>query len=236
MEPELLGTSGGLNPLRGFFQGCRFWSVNAKIACSFIPPGDPKQAGRESVVTATLIRGAPGDPYTRVDIGGDPPVVTGFGPAEDHDGRGFVFTGVQLVSPRIWEFLPPSGFSHFTTDVYKAIWAQAGQVTAHVADGEWREFSTVRRYLEHHLATKQNAGEHWGQEVSVSPLATVRDCILWDHITIEEGARLRHCVLTDGVVIRSGRVLERMAVVPLEFVGEDARGEVLDDNLVVAIP
>lgn len=235
-EDAVLGTSGALNPLRGFLEGSPFWSVNAKIVCSFVPPDDTYREEQEPVVTATLVRGAPGDPYTRVDIGGDPPEVLGFRPAQEHDGSGFVFTGIQLVSPRIWEFLPKTGFSHFTTDVYPAIWARGGSVAAQVATGEWREFSTLQRYLEHHLATGGVGRRYWGDHVTIGASASVRDCIVWDHVTIEEGARLCQCVLTDGVVVRSGRKLERMAIAPLDSVGEDSRGEVLDDNLLVEIP
>ena len=232
-EEGLLGTSGALHPLRVFLEGSWFWTVNAKIATTPLPPFGVTTEDL-AIITAVLVRAPGGAPYTRVDTAGSPPRIAGFREAASHDGTGFLFTGVQLVSPLIWEFLPGPGFSHFPSDVYPRIEAAGQSVAAWVSAGVWREFSTVSRYLQHHL-DEGCSPEWWGSDARISPTANVSDSVIWDGVVVEEGAAVHRCVLTDGVRIRSGRSVDRAAVVRLDRTGRDPRGEVLDDNLVVPI-
>ncbi len=125
-EEELLGTSGALHPLRRFLGDAPFWTVNAKIWCSALPPFAYPGPVPGAVITATLVRAGAGTPYTRVDISGTPPLIRGFRPAHTHNGTGYAFTGIQLLSPEVWEYLPPAGFSHFVPDVYDRIWEGGG--------------------------------------------------------------------------------------------------------------
>lgn len=231
-ETELLGTSGALHPLRDFLGDSWFVTVNAKIMTT-LPALAP--AAHSPVITAVLAPALRGAPYTRVEVAGTPPCVHGFLPSGLHDGSGFLFTGIQLVSPRIWEFLPEPGYSHFTTDVYPRLWAARETVAARLLTEPWMEFSTLSRYLQHHL-NSGTEGEWWGRDAEVASTARVTDSVVWDGVVVEQKARVHRCVLADGARIRSGRSLEDLAVVPLERVGADPRGEILDDNLVVAIP
>ncbi|MCU0611789.1 MAG: NDP-sugar synthase [Candidatus Eisenbacteria bacterium] len=234
MEEELLGTSGALHALRSFLDGAWFWSINAKIAMAPMPPRaiheEPPQ-----VITAVLAPAPPGVPYTRVDVSGDPPRIVGFRGADTQDGSGLFFTGVQLVGPRVWEFLPEPGFSHFPSDVYPRLHAAGQPVGAWVVTDTWQEFSTLERYLRYHLQSGASPA-WWGKGVRVSGSARVSESVLWDGVVVERLARIHQCILADGVRIPSGRTLDRVAVVPLDRAGHDPRGEVLDDNLVVAIP
>ncbi|MBN1423639.1 NDP-sugar synthase [Candidatus Fermentibacteria bacterium] len=231
-EDCLLGTSGALHPLRDSLRDSWFWTVNAKIVID-LPPLDP--TSHSAVLTAVLVSAPLGAPYTRVEVTGEPPRIRGFSPSTTHDGSGLVYTGIQLVSPRIWEFLPEPGFSHFTTDVYPRLWAGGETVAACVVTTPWLEFSTLSRYLTHHLRLGARR-EWWGRGADVASTARVSDSVVWDGVAVEHGARVHRCILADGVRIRAGRSLEAAAVVPLECSGPDSRGEILDDNLVVAIP
>lgn len=236
-EEDLLGTSGALHPLQWFLEGNWFWTINAKIITSDIPPFQPQLTDKDEVITSVLVKAQAGAPYTRVEVNNNnPPEIVGFKPASDQDGSGYLFTGIQLVSPRIWDFLPQPGFSHFTTDVYPKVRAFGGRVAAFLSTSSWSEFSTLQRYLDHHIACSGATWSFWGADHRVHSTCRVEDSVLWDQVTVERGAIVKECVLADGVVIRSGRRLERVAVVSLDMVDSVEKGEVLDDNLIVAIP
>ena len=74
----------------------------------------------------------------------------------DDDGSAadapLMFTGIQILEPRIFSYIPRGVFSHSTTDVYPQAIAQGEVVAAHVAAGMWHELSTIPRYLEVSLA------------------------------------------------------------------------------------
>ncbi len=59
-----------------------------------------------------------------------------------------MFTGIQILEPRIFEYIPRGVFSDSTTDVYPQAIANGERVAAHVASGKWRELSTLQRYLD----------------------------------------------------------------------------------------
>lgn len=226
-EETPLGTSGALRPLEGFLRGHWFWTVNAKIHMDPFPPPVPQ---RGACLTAVLVPAPAKAPYTRVDtVDGK---VVGFSSPDTHDGTGLLFSGVQVVGPQVWEFLP-EGFSHFTTDVYPRMWASGKVVSAWVFHGSWLEFSTPSRYLEHHLRT--GPGPWRGEGGYVAPSARVTESVLWDGVVVEAGARLHRCIVADGVRIPQGRSLDRAAIVPVASAGEDPRGQVVDDNLVVPL-
>ncbi|HYY96567.1 MAG TPA: sugar phosphate nucleotidyltransferase, partial [Pyrinomonadaceae bacterium] len=74
------------------------------------------------------------------------------------DSVPLMFTGIQVLDPRIFEFIPRGVFSHTVTDTYVPAIARGERVAAHVAGGSWYELSTVRRYLETSVALLKREG------------------------------------------------------------------------------
>jgi ADP-glucose pyrophosphorylase len=68
------------------------------------------------------------------------------------DDAPLMFTGIQILDPRIFDYIPRGVFSHSTTDVYPQAIARGETIAAHVAEGMWYELSTIERYLEISLA------------------------------------------------------------------------------------
>jgi len=160
------------------------------------------------------------------------------------DDAPLMFTGIQILEPRIFEYIPRGVFSHSTTDVYPQAIARGETIAAHVAEGMWYELSTIERYLEISLALLQQKGSDRiiGKNSSIAEEATVRDAVLWENVHVEAGARVRCAVLADGVRVRAGEAIENAAVVRAELVRgttpppKALRGEVRGDNFVVPLP
>ena len=228
LEEDVLGTSGALHPLREFFGGDPFWTVNAKIWTSMMPPGHHPLREKD-VLMAIMTPGAHGDPYTRVVLSEDRKIFTGFQPPEYHDGSGYVFTGIQYVTPKIWDYMPSPGFSHFP-EVYTRIWDNSMHTAAQILTEPWLEFSTIERYWMNNIEYGGASPEFWGNGVRVEQMDSVTDSVLWNNVTVEAGARVHGSILADGVTIRRGRCVEGAAVVPLWAVENDPRIEILDDN------
>lgn len=160
------------------------------------------------------------------------------------DDAPLMFTGIQILEPRIFDYIPRGVFSHSVTDVYLPAIAQGERIAAHVAGGTWRELSTIERYLEINLALLAAEGRDMlcGEGCAIAPSASVRRSILWDEVTIEAGASVSRSILADKVRVGAGERIENAAVVRAELVrGEKPppkalQGEFRGDNFVVPLP
>jgi len=79
-------------------------------------------------------------------------LVTEFGPMPDPSATGslppLMFTRIQILEPRIFDYIPRGVFSHSTNPCLSQAIAKGERIAAHVADGRWYELSTLRRYLD----------------------------------------------------------------------------------------
>src|SRR2546430_15772166 len=65
-----------------------------------------------------------------------------------------MFTGIQILESRIFDYIPRGVFSHSTVEVYPEAIAKGELIAAHVAEGRWYELSTLPRYLDISLDRK----------------------------------------------------------------------------------
>jgi NDP-sugar pyrophosphorylase family protein len=249
-EPVILGTSGALDNAREFFANDEpFVVVNGKIATD-IDLDAALRTHRETGALATLVlRPNPArERYSTVDVRNG--LIHSFGAhpqTSDHVGDADVplmFTGIQILEPRIFEFIPRGVFSHTTTDVYPQAIARGEKIAAHVAAGKWYELSTIPRYLDTSitLMRDENRTVEIGSGSHVEQGAVISGAVLWENVRVESGARVRRAILGEGVTVRSGDDFEDVAVVRAELVRGSERptkaleGETRGDNFVVKLP
>ncbi|PYS94188.1 MAG: hypothetical protein DMF64_02485 [Acidobacteria bacterium] len=136
-----------------------------------------------------------------------------------------MFTGIHILEPRIFDFIPRAAFSDTVTDIYPQAMRTGERLVAHIATGYWYELSTVRRYLDTSIALMRRAGRdvELGPGSVIEPGADVRDAVLWEDVHIAAGARVRRAVLGAGVCILAGETIEDAAVVRAELVRAVAR-------------
>jgi NDP-sugar pyrophosphorylase family protein len=249
-EPQILGTSGALDNARDFLASDTFIVVNGKIITDINLKAAIETHKRTDALATLVLRENPARERFSV-VNTEAGFVTGFGGmpqlhasdnADEKDAP-LMFTGIQILEPGIFNYIPRNVFSHSTTDVYPQAISKGERVAAHIAEGNWYELSTIERYLSISLAMLEREGRDvlMGEGSFVSTEAEVRESILWDNVTVEAGASVRRAVLGDGVLIRSGERLENAAVVRRELVeGAPAppkalKGEVIGDNFVVSL-
>jgi NDP-sugar pyrophosphorylase family protein len=261
-EPIILGTSGAIVNARDLLEdGDAFVVINGKLATD-IDLGEALETHRRRRALATLVlRPNPArERYSTVEVRDG--LVTGFGgyPPSDNAGRAhgaapnepgapLMFTGIQVLDPRVFEFIPPGVFSHSVTDVYVPAIARGERIAAHVSGGYWYELSTVRRYLETSVALMKSEGRdvELGPGSTVEDGASVTESVLWESVRVDAGAFVRRCVLGAGVRVEHGEVFEDAAVVRAELVRAELvrgvepppkglKGEFHGSNFVASIP
>lgn len=243
-EPEILGTSGALDPIRSRLAEDDFVVVNGKIVTD-IDLGDAIKTHRERQALATLVlrQNIERERFTRVQVDGEGRIVRFGGvTGSASDQTPLMFTGIQVLSPRVLDYVPRGRFSHSTTDVYPSAIAAGEVVIAHIGTGEWHEMSTIERYLDATMIFLQKARERGsdtnfvtGEGCKIAGGAFVKDSILWDRVKVGPGARLRRVIATDDVEVPAGVVIEQAVIIRRAAVREIERGEVAGENLIIPI-
>ena len=219
-EPEILGTSGALDNTREFFERETFLAVNGKIITDIdLNAALETHRSANALATLVLLPNTRRERFSVVETENGRVKRFGGMPGED-DRDPLMFTGIQILEPRIFEYIPRGVFSHSTTDVYPQAIARGEVVAAHVATGKWRELSTLKRYLDISVELMKEAGKIYdpGKGTVISESASVVDSILWDDVVVGERARVSGAVLADNVRIKAGEVVENAVVVPRELV------------------
>ena len=228
-EPEILGTAGALANARNLLGDEPFLIVNGKIISDIDIAAAVETHNRSGALATMVLKpNSKREKFTIVDTSDG--YVTGFGemakPFTEDEIRDTVhdiftplmFTGIHILEPGVFDYIPPGVFSDIVRDIYRPALAKGEKIAAHVSDGNWYELSTIPRYLDISLAMMHEAGVCVGENCSIAPDAEVRDSVLWDDVTVAPAANLYRTIIADGVVIGPGEHFENAAIVRAEMV------------------
>jgi NDP-sugar pyrophosphorylase family protein len=254
VEAEILGTSGAIDRVRDQLMDDDFIVINGKIVTDIdLRAAIREHQARQAMATLILKENAAREHFSIVEIdsrqwitrfAGFPEPVTAGATVTDTgaslpklESVPLMFTGIQVLSPRIFDYVPRDCFSHSTTHVYPRAIQRGESITAHVSRGSWYELSTLDRYLEASLLFMHKRGQTMiaGAGSRITDGAMVEDTVLWDRVAVASGARVRHAVLGDDVQIPADALVENAVVVRRDLVDEIERGEVVGDNLIVPL-
>jgi len=252
IEDEILGTSGALDKVRESLLDDDFVVINGKIVTNV----DLRQViashrSRDAIATLVLKKNTELEHFSIVEIdershitrfAGFPDVSQKAGASSgSHNSQipsnsaPLMFTGIQVLSPRIFKYIPRNCFSHSTLNVYPQAIASGETVLGFTSSADWYEMSTLKRYLEAHLRLMTGGSVITGENCLVEPGASVDQAVLWNNVKVESGARVSYSVLADGVRIPAGATINRAVVVRRAIVRQLERGEIVGENVIVSI-
>lgn len=245
-EPEILGTAGALDNARHLLEDETFLIVNGKII-SDIDLNAALETHKKSGAMATMVL-KPNfgrEKFSMIKVSGG--CVKGFaGFPNSETGTSeipLMFTGIHILEPAVFDYIPRGVYSDILPCFYNPVIESGGKIAAHISQGRWFELSTIKRYLDISLALLEgkSKGIFTGNQNRISNHAEVTDSILWDNVTIEDGAKLYRTIVADGVTIKSGQYFENAAIVRADMVRnveipeKAPAGEFIGDNYVVRL-
>ncbi len=223
-QPDILGTGGALLNARELLGDSTFLIVNGKIITNIdIAAAIDTHRSLGALATMVLKANHKRERFTVVETEGG--FVRRFGPhampvseAELRDvehpiSTPLMFTGIHIAEPAIFDLIPEGIASDTVTDVYIPYIKGGGNIAAHVAEGEWYELSTIPRYLDISLAMMHGGDVHFGRNCRLTGTASLKDSVIWDDVTIGNGASLYRTIVADGVTIAPGEHFENVAIV-----------------------
>jgi NDP-sugar pyrophosphorylase family protein/tRNA A-37 threonylcarbamoyl transferase component Bud32 len=218
-EPEILGTGGALRPVQAFLGDEPFWMMNADIAASVNPEPLVKAFEASGSFAAAWLEPKKGPRTVEMDFAGRITCWRSPTPGVEHT---YTFCGLQLLSPRIFNFLPEAAFSTIVDAYLRAMESNLFVRGVAVPGSYWDDAGTVASYLRIHaevkkLAQTKKPGGEWYDATAdrfspkdksffcVSTHASVAagvkgvDSVVTEGATVLAGTSLKDCVLAGGV-------------------------------------
>lgn len=245
-EPVILGTAGALDAVRERLMEGTFVVINGKILTDLDLAAALVTHRRERAIATLVLRRNERREQFREVLLDEQGHLQGFGAFPDlAASRGgeipLMFTGIHLMEPEIFEWVPVGVPSDSVRDVYPRVLNAGQTIAGHVASGRWDELSTLARYHSISLAYLQVEGKDsiCGDRCQIDPTAKVERSILWSDVMIGADAEVHDCILGDGVTIPPGASFQGVVIVPARIVPtggapeKSLSGEIIGENLVV---
>lgn len=232
VEPEILGTGGGIWNARGFLSGGTFVTANSDTVARFpFPAALAFHRERKALATLVLFPD-PERKYTPVRID-EACRITGFGGDAGRGVRSGFYTGFQIVEPALLGEIPPGRPSCIVRDTYMRLAEKGGPLFGYLSTGSFREFGSPSDYLDGTLAllyertsrTEDAASRLPGVEVTppvyVSPGAKVApgarigpEAVIEEGAVVKEGASVARSILWPEAVLEAGQRILRGILTP----------------------
>jgi mannose-1-phosphate guanylyltransferase/phosphomannomutase len=155
-------------------------------------------------------------------------------------------TGIYVLEPEVFDFIPEGRPSDFSSDVFPALLVAGKPMFGHVVDGYWEDVGNLAAYRRAHEdildgrvrveipGFQARPGVWIGEGADVDPAARLDGPVLiGDFAKIEAGAHLReYTVVGANVVVKAGAFLHRAVVQDNAYIGAGAslRGCVVGRN------
>jgi mannose-1-phosphate guanylyltransferase/phosphomannomutase len=148
-----------------------------------------------------------------------------------------VNTGIYVLEPEIFEFIPPGRPVDFSGEVFPALLEAGKPLYGHMCEGYWEDVGTLDAYWRAHKDVldgkvdldipgfKLAQGVWLGEASEIDPGARIEGpVVIGDYCRIDAGVHLReYTVLGSNVMVGGGAELERAVVHDSVYLGPSVR-------------
>ncbi|HEB71165.1 MAG TPA: NDP-sugar synthase [Nitrospirae bacterium] len=231
VEPDLLGTAGGIKAVEKWLNKDDFGVINSDIITT-VDWDALENTHKTSGATATLmLRGNP-DPaiYGPLCVNEKGRVVR-FVNTKNRDLSGgeplLMFTGVSMMSPSIFERIPGGRAVEISSEIYSPMVASGESLYGYVTQAEWTDAGSMENYHKAVMARFETCETSIGMTTKSLQHVTIRPPVHIDqgvhiragstigpNVAIHEGSvigasvLLKNCVVTPRSNVRSGAFLD----------------------------
>lgn len=148
-ENEILGTGGGIKKVEEFLSSDDFVVFNSDVICNIdisIPAMIHKS--RKAIATMVLRENPNENLFGSISIDKNNRITELLGKRIARSKERFMFTGVHILSPEVFNYLPDGRPSCIINDFYLKAFSQGKLLLGYKYTGCWADLGTHRRYLE----------------------------------------------------------------------------------------
>ena len=230
-KDEILITAGALYPFKKILStNGTFLLVNGKILTD-INLDEVYEYHKRSGNSATLVivENKRREPFSHVEIDGQGNIMgfKTFAEAQDQE-RLFVFTGIHLLEPEVFDFIPGPVPWDTVRHMYPAMMKTGLKIGYWLSSGRWYEFSTLERFLVNNLVllkekgmscmlspdTTSASGSKLSEVITVGKVSIGNDCSVQKTIFmgdnyIGSNCEFMECILGPRVKVPAGTICKR---------------------------
>jgi mannose-1-phosphate guanylyltransferase len=221
VEPEILGTGGGIKNAEDFWDKNPFFVINSDILTDInLAAVYRVHEASEALVTLVL---HDCEPYNQIQVD-DRWNITHI--AKTNTPGRFAFTGIHVIHPEVLSHIPQGVFSDII-ECYRRLIGLGKSIRAClVQDHYWREIGSLQSYFE---ANRELAGNSFviGPDCAVDSSVKLMDWgVIGENSILGEGAKVQRSVLWEGVTVEEAIQVVDAVVTSGRVVDHDLHGEV----------
>jgi mannose-1-phosphate guanylyltransferase len=200
VEPDILGTGGGIKNTEDFWDDAPFIVMNGDILTD-INLRDAYEAHKRSESLATLIlHDQP--PFNQIRID-DKKNITHI--ADENLANRLAFTGIHIIDPELMAHIPEGVFSNII-HWYRELIRTGKPPQAYISRGhEWRDMGTIESYV---LANKEALhGRPFlcSPDCRIESPAGLKDwAVIGNETVLEQGVEVRRSIIWEKVKVKKG--------------------------------
>lgn len=236
-EQRILGTAGGLAANESFFDDGTFLLANGDIVADFsLREALAFHRERKPLATLLLYRQEPPFLYYPIRIDRELRIRNFKGEAQGGilEPDVYVFTGIHILEPEIFRYIPAEQPSSITDHAYLAALQEGAEICGYPVQGYWNDIGTPQRYLQAQrdlfLRAESPPFVTLASNVLISDTAVVgpfvsvasrceigeqshiQEAIFWEDVRVRQSSQLQHCIVGSDMTIQGNycnRVISR---------------------------
>jgi mannose-1-phosphate guanylyltransferase len=225
VEPEILGTGGGIKNCADFLRDAPFFvAVNADVYHTFdLSPAIHYHRKSDNLATLVL---CDHPRFNQVGIDAEGRIVSVRGQSIKKSfalSQSFSFTGIHIISPKLLDAMPSAGFFGIM-ELYMEVASRGEAIRGYEMQGEggyWRDIGRVEDYMDLHrdlLGEERESVIHpkaylaedvriegfvcVGKGTRIKAGSFIKDSVIWDEVVIEAGSAVEGCVVGDRTQVQ----------------------------------
>jgi NDP-sugar pyrophosphorylase family protein len=199
VEPEILGTGGGIKNTSDFWDDDPFVVINSDILTDI----DLTHAYEHHMKSGTLVTLVLQDcePYNQIRVDSNQHIV-GIAPERQPDA--LAFTGIHIMNPELLSHIPEKGYSNII-ECYRNLIRSGKSIGAYISEGHyWRDIGNIDSYMD---ANKELAEESFSIAPGcyIDPSARLEEwAVVGENSWLERNVEITRSILWEGVRVREG--------------------------------
>lgn len=200
VEPEILGTGGGIKNTEDFWDTEPFIVINSDILTDIDLLKAYDFHRRNKGLATLILHDQPPFNQIQIDSRMDILDITN----DNRPGR-LAFTGIHIIEPELLNYLPAGVFSNII-DCYRDLIRKGKPVKAYVSAGhKWRDIGTVESYILANKEALQGNPFLLGPDSRIPGSTRLRDwAIVGEKTRLKQGVEITRSILWEKVTVKKG--------------------------------
>lgn len=222
VEPEILGTGGGIKNSSNFWDNESFIVINGDILTS-IDLAKFYEYHQKSGSLATLILHNY-EPFNQIRIDNSNRILE---ISQNNEPGRLAFTGIHIMKPEILSYIPDSGYSDII-NCYRQLIRSGESICGSFVEGHyWRDIGNVSSYISANREMLSGDTLSIGKDAHMAPSVGLKDwAIIGEGSVLEKGVEIKRSILWDNIRVRKGIKVIDSIVTSLRDVENDLIGEI----------